>query len=102
MRSRLLQLALAAALGGGMAGGLATTGCSTAPRSSADQQSLDEDVRTTLSRCEGEDPTLRDLLDRAYGYAILPNVGKGGFGIGGAYGRGEVFEGGRLIGYADM
>jgi len=102
MRSSLLQLSLAAALAGGMAAGLTTTGCSTAPKSSADQQSMDEDVRTTLSRCGNEDPTLHDLLDRGYGYVILPNVGKGGLGIGGAYGRGEGFERGRLIGYADM
>jgi lipid-binding SYLF domain-containing protein len=29
-------------------------------------------------------------------------VGKGGIGVGGAYGRGEVFEQGKMIGYCDL
>jgi lipid-binding SYLF domain-containing protein len=32
----------------------------------------------------------------------LPKVGKGAVGVGGAYGRGEVFERGTKIGYCDM
>jgi lipid-binding SYLF domain-containing protein len=102
MRNRLLQLALAAALAGGTTAGLTTTGCSTAPKTSQERQALDDEARASLTRCEGEDPTLRDMLDRAYGYAVFPSIGKGGLGIGGAYGRGEVFERGRLIGYCDM
>lgn len=102
MRGRLLQLTLGAALAGGMAAGLTNTGCSTAPKSSHEQQALDDETRAAMSRCEGEDSTMRDLLDRAYGYAVFPSIGKGGLAIGGAYGRGEVFERGRLIGYCDM
>jgi lipid-binding SYLF domain-containing protein len=45
---------------------------------------------------------LQSFLDRAYGYAIFPTVGKGAVGVGGAYGRGEVFERGVLIGYCDL
>jgi lipid-binding SYLF domain-containing protein len=48
------------------------------------------------------DPSLQSFLDRAYGYAIFPTVGKGAVGVGGAYGRGEVFERGVLIGYCDL
>ncbi|WP_076412332.1 YSC84-related protein [Shewanella sp. UCD-KL12] len=33
------------------------------------------------------------FFDNAYGYAIFPTVGKGGFGIGAAYGKGRVFKG---------
>ncbi len=33
------------------------------------------------------------FFDSAYGYAIFPTVGKGGFGIGAAYGKGRVFKG---------
>ena len=32
---------------------------------------------------------------KAYGYAIFPNIGKGGIGIGGAYGKGRVYAGGK-------
>jgi lipid-binding SYLF domain-containing protein len=45
---------------------------------------------------------LQSFLDRAYGYAIFPTVGTGAVGVGGAYGRGEVFERGVLIGYCDL
>ena len=38
----------------------------------------------------------------AYGYAVFPTVGKGGFGIGGAYGTGRVYRQGAYIGDASM
>ncbi len=38
------------------------------------------------------------FFDRSYGYAIFPTVGKGGLGLGGASGRGRVYEQGRYIG----
>lgn len=34
----------------------------------------------------------------AHGYAIFPTIGKGGVGIGGAYGKGRVYEKGKHIG----
>jgi lipid-binding SYLF domain-containing protein len=34
----------------------------------------------------------------AYGYAIFPTIGKGGVGVGGAYGKGRVYEKGKHIG----
>jgi lipid-binding SYLF domain-containing protein len=38
----------------------------------------------------------------AYGYAVFPNIGKGGVGIGGAYGKGRVYAGGKYIGDTSM
>lgn len=38
------------------------------------------------------------FFDRSYAYAIFPTIGKGGLGLGGAGGRGRVFEQGRYIG----
>ncbi len=38
----------------------------------------------------------------AYGYAIFPTIGKGGFFIGGAYGEGKVFVGGKHVGNSTM
>ena len=37
-----------------------------------------------------------------HGYALFPDVGKAGLGVGGAYGRGVVYERGQHIGYADL
>jgi lipid-binding SYLF domain-containing protein len=41
---------------------------------------------------------VRPFLKSAYGYAVFPTVGKGGIGIGGAYGKGQVYRGGRVTG----
>jgi lipid-binding SYLF domain-containing protein len=38
----------------------------------------------------------------SYGYAVFPTIGKGGAGIGGAYGKGKVFEKGKYIGDTSM
>ena len=38
----------------------------------------------------------------SHGYAIFPSIGKGGLGIGGAYGKGRVYDRGKLIGDVSM
>jgi lipid-binding SYLF domain-containing protein len=38
----------------------------------------------------------------AYGYAVFPTIGKGGFVVGGARGKGHVYEQGKYIGDATM
>ena len=48
------------------------------------------------------DGLMKNLFNNAYAYVILPNVGKGGIGIGGAAGNGAVFQKGSLIGMAKM
>jgi lipid-binding SYLF domain-containing protein len=42
------------------------------------------------------------LLHSAYAYALFPKIGKGGVGIGGARGKGRVYEQGKHIGDATM
>jgi lipid-binding SYLF domain-containing protein len=39
---------------------------------------------------------------KSYGYAVFPTIGKGGFGIGGAYGKGRVYEQGHYVGDTSM
>ena len=46
--------------------------------------------------------SLQPYFKKARGYAVFPNVGKGGFGIGGARGKGEVFEKGNVIGSTSL
>ena len=41
---------------------------------------------------------LRPYFKKAKGYAVFPNIGKAGIGIGGARGKGEVFEKDEVIG----
>jgi lipid-binding SYLF domain-containing protein len=45
-----------------------------------------------------ESEATQPFFNNAYGYAIFPNVGKGGVGIGGAYGKGRVYRGGNHVG----
>lgn len=42
------------------------------------------------------------IAETAYGYAVFPTIGKAGFGIGGAYGQGRVYEKGKYIGNTSM
>tara|TARA_Y100000589_G_scaffold324896_1_gene361792 strand:- start:354 stop:1016 length:663 start_codon:yes stop_codon:yes gene_type:complete len=42
--------------------------------------------------------SLKSYFKNAAGYAIFPNIGKAGIGIGGARGKGEVFEKDEVIG----
>lgn len=85
-----------------LAGTAALAGCSTAPKTAEGKASLSSEVQAALSTAKSADPSLAAFLDKAYGYAVFPTVGKGAIGVGGAYGRGEVFEKGRKIGYCDL
>lgn len=78
------------------------SGCATAPRTDAGKEKLADNIATTMKTLNDKDPGLQDFLNRADAYAIFPSVGKGGAGIGGSYGRGEVYENGKKIGYADI
>ena len=40
------------------------------------------------------DPTMQRFFDAAAGYVVIPTVGKGGIGIGGARGKGLLYENG--------
>jgi len=42
------------------------------------------------------------FFKNSYGYALFPTIGKGGFGIGGAHGAGQVYEQGKHIGDTTM
>ena len=42
--------------------------------------------------------TVQPFFKNAYGYAVFPAVGKGGIGIGGAFGKGQVYRKGKVTG----
>lgn len=42
------------------------------------------------------------FFDTSYGYAVFPTVGKGGIGVGGAYGKGRVYVHGKYVGDATL
>jgi len=45
---------------------------------------------------------VQPFFKSAYGYAVFPTVGKGGLGIGGAYGKGQVYRGGKVTGKTSL
>ena len=47
-------------------------------------------------------PAVQPFFISAYGYVVFPTVGKGGIGIGGAYGKGQVYRGGKVTGTAKL
>jgi len=63
---------------------------------------LKETTVDALKMLKNTDSKLNDWFDDAYGYVLFPNVGKIGIGIGGAYGKGEVYKKGEFIGEARL
>jgi len=43
-------------------------------------------------------PALTKFFNNSYGYAVFPTIGKAGFVIGGSYGKGQVYRGGKVTG----
>jgi len=62
----------------------------------------------TLQECQETLAKFKDLgnvpelLGQSYGYAVLPTIGKGGMGVGGAAGSGCVFAAGNHVGNVKM
>ncbi len=81
---------------------LASTGCSTAPKSEASKAELHDKTENTIARFKSADPSMEEFFDTSVGYAVFPSVGKGAVGVGGAYGKGELYENGVMIGYCDL
>ncbi len=82
--------------------GFAATGCSTKPSSDRGQQDLLIQADATLDRFRNGDPTIADRMNEARGYAVFPTIGRAGAGVGGAFGRGVVYEMDEVIGFATM
>ena len=47
-------------------------------------------------------PAVQPFFNNAYGYAVFPTIGKGGFWVGGAYGSGQVYRQGKVTGTAKL
>jgi lipid-binding SYLF domain-containing protein len=64
----------------------------------ADERSrLTEEVSEAVARYVKADPSLQKEMAAAAGYAVFPGVGKGGMGIGGAHGTGQVLAKGKVL-----
>ncbi|HEY6503574.1 MAG TPA: YSC84-related protein [Chitinophagaceae bacterium] len=70
------------------------------------QSSKDKKIIVDCDTAKAEflrtDALLKNVFASAYGYAIIPNVGKGAVGVGGASGNGIVYERGGIVGKVKM
>ncbi len=67
-----------------------------------DHKKLQADVDDAIASFQTSDPGLKETFKKAAGYVVFPNVGKGGFIVGGAHGNGHVYENGKVVGYASL
>ena len=68
----------------------------------AENEKLAKEVKTALSNLKAKDSSFEQTLKKVHGYVIFPRIAKGGFIVGGAGGAGEVYQGGKLVGRAQL
>ncbi len=71
-------------------------------QSTSKKAKLIADSKDAQSEFLKTDPKMSGLFKKAHGYVVLPNVGKGAIGVGGASGNGIVYERGQVVGTARM
>ena len=67
-----------------------------------DDEVLHSAVSSTLTRLKSQHQELKKSLAQAHGYAVFPSIGRAGVVVGGAHGKGEVFEQGEHVGNATL
>jgi lipid-binding SYLF domain-containing protein len=102
MAGALAALAVGVAAASSLAGEPTATGSEKSAQHAAASHGLVRDAEGTLAAFEQADPSLARFFNGAVGYAVFPSVGKGAAGIGGAYGRGVLFEHGEPIGRSTL
>jgi lipid-binding SYLF domain-containing protein len=73
-----------------------------APQGGQAKDAMVRDAEATLASFQQADPGLSKFMSGAVGYAIFPSVGKGAVGVGGAYGKGVLFEHGKATGSTSL
>ena len=77
-------------------------GCATAPDTRAGRSDLEASARQTLRDMTLRQPSIQQVLNTSAGYVVFPRIGEGGVIVGGAYGQGVLFEGGRRTGFVKV
>ena len=63
---------------------------------------LETKAQQTISTFKQKDPSLKKFFSESAGYAVFPTVGEGGFIVGGAHGKGIVYQNGVPMGEATL
>lgn len=104
MMKQIVMLVMVSALGlSACSVSQTSTGWDPAPAASTtDQKASGTAVAAAIANFKKADPGISRFFDNAEGYAVFPSVGKGGAGVGAAYGNGEVYHRGRLVGHSSI
>jgi len=65
----------------------------------ADRAALERDARAALQKLTSTVPVAKSLSGSAAAVLVFPKVTKAGLGVGGQYGDGVLFKGGKAVGY---
>ncbi len=72
----------------------------------AGESELEQQADETIAMFKETDPAMKKFFDDSKGYAVFPKIAKGGLIVGGAGGKGVVYEcgllGTRIIGYSTL
>jgi lipid-binding SYLF domain-containing protein len=71
-------------------------------QSKAKKNKIIADSHSAKAEFIKSDPLMKGLFEKASGYVIFPNVGKGAIGVGGAVGNGVVYQNNKIIGMAKL
>jgi len=70
-----------------------------APAAKAPATALSRDSRNALNRLLAQSPAAKALNERATAVLVFPSIKKAGFVVGGQYGEGTLFRGGKPVAY---
>lgn len=73
--------------------------CVTRPAFAKEAKEIDASVDVAMERFTREVPNAANLLAKAKGVLVFPDLMKGGFGIGGEYGEGALRINGKSVAY---
>lgn len=79
---------------------LIVAACSPTPDSPEEAREQHDEVVKTINTFKQTDSGIDKFFEESYGYAVFPDIVKGGAGVGAADGSGEVYEQGVHVGYA--
>ncbi len=66
------------------------------------QKDVSAKSKEAIAEMKKTNDKVTKYFNSAYGYAVFPAIGKGGFGVGGATGNGTIYKGGAVVGDCKM
>jgi lipid-binding SYLF domain-containing protein len=100
--AKLFSTIVMVALFSGLLTSQAYSGWNPLAKEKPEDQEINGKAAQAIADFKNKDPGMKVFFREAYGYAIFPTVGKAGIGIGGAFGKGEVYRQGKLLGSTSL